>query len=215
MESIYTSVAAPDQNFVSAQAHQQGSIVVELVKSGFGKGEALVRCLSQSSSGSDRCKSTAKSGDLFCNSHLKSGVIASPVLKAAFQISPDTIKPFVVKERLTAGIFENKNAKDTAKSKDAAPKQAKKVQRNKCKKTNGQECTTPTRFIDGYCHHHRGQLIKAAHVAHVAHEEEQDDVEHVQRDTLFDQVEEDRMMAEDLFGSIAERTRAKRRMARK
>ena len=209
MESIYTSAAAPDTAFVTAQAHQQGAIVVELVRSGFGKGEAMVRCLSQSSSGSERCKSTAKTGDLFCNNHLKSGVIASAVLKAAYQISPDVIKPFVVKERLTAGIFENKSAKDASKSKDAAPKQAKKVQRNKCKKTNGQECTTPTRFVDGYCHHHRGQIRQA---------EEQDNHEHAeqgQHSSLFEQDDEDRMMAEDLFGSIAERTRAKRRMARK
>ena len=156
MEAIFTS-SIPEIPITTAQVHQNAITLVEFIKTGFGKGEFLVRCLSMNCSNSGRCKSTSKHGSLFCGIHCKAGVIASAELLSAYQLSPQLVRPFITIEKVPGGIFESKAARDAMKLKELAPKQSKKVVHNKCKKANGQVCQTPTRFIDGFCHHHRHQ----------------------------------------------------------
>ncbi len=202
METIFTATAAaaPEIPIASAHTHQRGQIIVEVIKSGFGKGEFATRCLSLNASGAGRCKGYGKCGSLFCTSHSKAGVVASPELLAAFQIAPDAVRPLVTAEKVPGGVFETKSALDTNKAKLMAPKLAKKLATNNCKKTNGETCTVPTRFADGFCHHHRNQAPRAVTAAAAAAaaplEEDEDNFE---------------MEEEVLPAPVASRTRNKRR----
>ena len=159
METIFTSTAASaEASLPTKNIHQHAALIVDLIKSNFGKGEFLVRCLSLNATGASRCNATAKKDCLFCATHAKAGVIASPELLAAYQMNPDQVRPFLAQQKQTGGgLFETKAAKDAVKVKATVPKLKKKVETNNCKKTNGDACTTPTKFSDGYCHHHRSQ----------------------------------------------------------
>ena len=162
MQSIFTTTATADTtpNVVTDLVQHHATMIVDHIKNEFGKGELFLRCLSLNSSGTGRCKTPAARGGLFCSSHSQSGVIASPELKAANQLSPKLLGPLVSKA--TGGVFESKAVKDAFKAKTGVKKLAKSIDANQCKKTNGQVCTTPTRNADGYCHHHRGQVPKVA-----------------------------------------------------
>jgi hypothetical protein len=133
------------------------------------------------------------------------GVVASPELLSAFQISPDAIRPLTAPSKVPGGVFETKAALDTNKIKQMAPKLAKKIAANKCKKSTGEICTTPTRFADGYCHHHRGQAPSADTAAAAAAIPPQDDDE----EEL--ELDEQNVQEQRFVEPIATRTRNKRR----
>ncbi len=229
METIFTSTAAPAPfsgqheapiSTAAGSIHVRAQAIVDLIKSGFGKGEFAIRCLSLNASSTGRCKSIAKTGSLFCCNHCKLGVIASPELLAVHQIGPEAIRPLIAPNKVHGGVFENKAALDSSKAAVTAPKLGKKVLHNKCKKTNGQVCTTPTRFADGYCHHHRNQLVqqqnqqRAAAAGNNNNNVEQDEDE--QEEVIFENARAaEEAAVEDLVAPIATRTRNKRRVTRK
>jgi hypothetical protein len=201
MEAIFTSSAPAEIPITSASVHQRGKIIIDLIKSDFGKGEFAVRCLSLNASSSGRCKGFAKCGSLFCTSHSKMGVVASPELLSAYNINKEAVRPFVAPDKVPGGVFETKASLDLNKRQQMAPKSPKKIAVNKCKKATGEICTTPTRFLDGYCHHHRGQVPGAAVAAAAAPPEDQ---EEEQQDEMLEE-------EQPIIAPVATRTRNKRR----
>ncbi len=165
-----------DNNKGTSTLQERAGVIVGILE-GAGLGEVVARCLSLGADGATRCKAKSKDGCLFCTTHSNSGAIASPELKAAYQLNQGLLKPLMVAAKAPGGVYETKAAREAAKAKSAAPKQAHKVEANMCKKTNGQKCTVPTRNTDGYCHHHRAQVPKADVPKADDQEEEEQEVE--------------------------------------
>jgi hypothetical protein len=197
MDGLFTTGNNAAQQ--TAQAQPQTNVIFDLIRGNFGQGQLFIRCLSLNADGASRCKCKSKAQSLFCPNHCKGGVIASTELKAAYQEEPDLLRPFLILERVPGRIFETRNAKEDSKVRDNAPKLARKVDRNNCVTKKGQLCTTPTKYADGYCHHHRGQIRNEEPVA-----------QPIRVADLVEEEEEEEM-DEATFAPIGSRIRSKRR----